>query len=75
MSRHDFERAIELRRTDESFYGLIMAAMLHADTDNLRALVAAFPETHAELDARYWAPGGVIEGDPDFDPAVHVRER
>jgi len=45
------------------FYGIIMAAMPRADTDNLDLLKAAFPETWAELQARYWAPGGLLPGE------------
>ena len=45
---------------DAPFYALIMAAMRQADSVNVVALRAAFPETYAELDARYNAPGGVL---------------
>jgi hypothetical protein len=75
VSRHEYETGIALDKADTPFYGLVMAGMLRADTYNLRKLVAAFPETYAELDKRYWAPGGVIEGDPDFNPEIHRRER
>jgi len=61
MSRYEYE----LSKTYEpDFYALIMAAMRQADTFNAAKLRAAFPETWAELDARYHAPGGVLEGDP-----------
>ena len=49
---------------DPDFYGLIMAAMRKADTLNAAKLRAAFPDVWDELQARHWAPGGVLEGDP-----------
>jgi len=73
--KHEFERALALWKADEPFYGLIMAAMLRADTENMEKLRAAFPDVHEELDKRYWAPGGIIEGDPDYDPDLHGSER
>jgi hypothetical protein len=40
-----------------------MAAMRKADSDNLELLKAAFPAVWEELQQRYNAPGGMIEGD------------
>ena len=62
MSRYDYESSRDVTHST-SFYGLIMAAMRRADTVNLAALRAAFPQVWAELDARYNAPGGVLPGD------------
>jgi hypothetical protein len=45
------------------FYTLLMAAMREADTDNLNKLQRAFPEVLNELQARYNAPGGKLEGE------------
>jgi len=59
---YDYIKSQELSR-DAPFYGLIMAAMRGADDENLRKLKAAFPETWAELQARYHAPGGRLESD------------
>ena len=58
MSLHEYEESRAIEREDRSFYGLIMAAMRRADTDNLERLKAAFPETWAELQDRYRSPGG-----------------
>lgn len=33
----------------------------------------AFPDVWAELQARYSAPGGVFEGDPDFEEYLRWR--
>jgi hypothetical protein len=63
MSLYDYRRSQALYVADEPFYGLIMAAMRRADTDNLELLRRAFPETHAELHARYHAPGGLLPGE------------
>lgn len=73
MSFYDFHRANELNKRDEPFYGLIMAAMLRADTDNLLKLRHLFPEVHQELDMRYHAPGGFLPEElpkEDDDKAV-----
>ena len=47
-----------------SFYGLIATAMSQADTDNLDALKAAFPDIWTSFVRRYHAPGGVV---PEWD--------
>jgi len=60
MSLYDYQVSIELERQDVPFYGLIMAAMRHADTDNLNALRAFWPAVWDELQARYNAPGGAL---------------
>lgn len=46
-----------------SFYGVVQCAMRMADSDNLAALAAAFPVVWEELQERYKAPGGRLEGD------------
>lgn len=63
MSRFDYQASRELEAQDPPFYALIMAAMRRADTDNKRLLDAAFPDTAAELQARYDAPGGLLPGE------------
>ena len=60
MSLYDYEKSREIALRDEPFYALIMAAARHADSDNLRLLRHAWPETIAELEARYNAPGGLL---------------
>ena len=63
MSLFDYRASRELYAQDLPFYALIMAAMRGADPFNLATLKAAFPETWAELDARYNAPGGLLAGE------------
>ena len=63
MSYHEYERARTLVARDEPFYALIMAAMRKADSSNLWRLKQAWPEVWEELQARYNAPGGKLEGD------------
>jgi hypothetical protein len=64
VSRHEYEVSRELALADPPFYSLIMAAMRRADTRNADLLREAFPDTWAELQARYDAPGGILPGDP-----------
>jgi hypothetical protein len=64
MTLHDYSVSRELERADHPFYGLVMAAMRRADTDNLAKLIYAWPEVYAELDARYNAPGARLPDDP-----------
>lgn len=76
MSLFDYRESQDLAARDPSFYALIMAAMKKADGENLRKLVAGWPEVYAELDARYNARGGLLGGEtapeelrvPDPDP-------
>lgn len=43
-----------------SFYGIFMALIKRADTDNLIRLERAFPEVVKETRIRYYAPGGAL---------------
>jgi hypothetical protein len=73
MSQFDYQRSCELAAADYPFYSLIMAAMRQADTFNLAKLKQMFPQTRAELEARYNAVGGrLIMAEEDGDGAVHV---
>lgn len=63
MSLFDYEAGRAIEAEGYPFYAIVQAAMRQADTDNLMRLQAAFPEVHAELLARYNAPGGVLEGE------------
>ena len=64
MSRYDYESS---KRVDPeiSFYGLIMAAMRQADSDNIKMLKSCWPLIWEELEARYWASGGLLEGEEE----------
>jgi len=61
LSHYDYERSLALRR--EPFYGLLMAAMRGADSNNADKLRAAWPRVWDELQDRYDAPGGLLESD------------
>ena len=63
MSLFDYEASKMIIVKDPPFYGLIMAAMRKADSNNLFNLKIAFPAVWVELHERYNAPGGVLEGD------------
>ena len=59
-----YRASVELGRNDPSFYGLLMAAMRKADSYNAATLRRAFPQVWDDLQARYLAPGGVLDSDP-----------
>lgn len=63
MSLFDYQESLKIAKEDYSFYALIMAAMRRADDENLPKLQTAFPQQWIELQARYHAPGGVLESD------------
>lgn len=65
MSRHEFDEGRRIAANDPPFYAIIQAAMRRADTFNAARLRLMFPETWAELDARYNAPGGALPGDDE----------
>lgn len=67
MSLYDYEQGRLIEGEGHPFYALIHAAMRQADSDNIEILQFAFPEVHAELTARYNAPGGFLESED-----VHV---
>lgn len=64
MSIYDYETSKQVD-PDISFYGIIMAAMRRADSDNAEMLKRCWPQVWKELEARYWAPGGLLEGEDD----------
>jgi hypothetical protein len=72
VGRHAYEESKRLAIGGD-FYPLLMAAMRCADTDNTERLRDAFPEVWEELHARYQAPGGVIEGDPECEEYLRWR--
>ena len=63
MSRHDYIESRVIAQQDHGFYALIMAAMRKADTVNSVRLRDAFPDTWTELEHRYNAPLGMLEGE------------
>lgn len=63
MSHYDYEASKKIRESDPPFYALIMAAMSKADSMNAARLRIAFPAVHAEFQARYEAPGGILPSD------------
>jgi hypothetical protein len=64
MSYHEYVASKAVALSEVPFYALIMAAMRQADSSNLALLRACWPNVWDELDARYNAPGGVLEGEP-----------
>ena len=75
MGLTEYRQSIHLA-ADGSFYGLLMAAMRNADTDNLATLKAAFPQVWQELHDRYNAPGGCLtQAETDRVLAVYNAQR
>jgi hypothetical protein len=66
MSRYDYLIGQKIEAEGYPFYALVQAAMRQADSQNIEKLRWTFPEIHNELQARYNAPGGYLEGEvPD----------
>jgi len=63
MSLYEYRESIEISAKAYQFYALVMAAMRQADSNNIEKLKEAFPSVHAELLARYHAPGGQLAND------------
>ena len=61
MSLYNYEVGLRISAQGYPFYALVQAAMREADTDNLEKLKAAFPDQWNDLQARYNAPGGVLQ--------------
>lgn len=53
--RHKIEEIPEV-----TFYGILLALIARADTDNLARLRQAFPEVVREFTIRYNSPGGAL---------------
>ncbi len=68
MSYYDYKQSVYIEMKQYPFYAIIMAAMRQADTDNAEKLRTMFPETWRELEARYHAPGGLLEGEEPPPP-------
>jgi hypothetical protein len=63
MSLYDYQASLDIRSRGYPFYGILMAAIRGADTDNLEKLKAMWPEVVEEFQARYNAPGGLLPGE------------
>lgn len=63
MAYHEYKVSQEISESDPPFYALIMSAMRKADSTNIEKLKLVFPDTFNELQERYNAPGGKLEGE------------
>lgn len=61
MSKYDYDVSRRISAEDPPFYALLMCCMRKADNTNKAKLRRAWPEIWQELEARYWAPDGVLE--------------
>ncbi|MGJ6122705.1 hypothetical protein QN239_09025 [Mycolicibacterium sp. Y3] len=72
MSLYDYRASRQIAAADPPFYALIMAAIRKADTQNAARMSMAFPEVHAEFEARYNAPAGMLPAErADDADAMH----
>lgn len=60
---YDYRVSQEILSKHYPFYATLMALMYNADTDNAFKLRTMFPQVWDELQARYNAPDGLLEGD------------
>lgn len=63
MSLYDYEISKQLGAGDPPFAAFIMAAYARADSTNTAKIGYLWPEIAAEVDARYNAPGGLLDGE------------
>lgn len=60
---HAYRVSQELGKGDPPFSAFIFAAMRKADSANAAKLRSVFPELWSEMQARYDAPGGLLDGE------------
>lgn len=65
MSQYDYMISKQISQEDPPFAALIMSALRKADSANAFLLRSSWPEICDEMQARYDAPGGVL--DIEFD--------
>lgn len=63
LGLHAYKVSEEIDQHDYPFYAMVASLMKRADTMNAQLLKAAWPEVWTELEKRYNAPGGVLEGE------------
>ena len=61
--RYDYLQSQKIASEGYYFYALLMAAMREADSDNTDKFRLMWPDVWDELQARYNAPGGLLEGE------------
>jgi hypothetical protein len=67
MSLFDYQVSRQIAVQDPPFAALIMAAYRKADTSNALVLAYQFPVIIDELQARYDAPGGLLDHEQAAD--------
>jgi len=68
VSLHAYQQSRLIGSRDPDFSALIMAAYRKAAPGNSAKLRAAWPEICAEYTYRYWSGGGLMPGEPGYDP-------
>ena len=70
MSLHEYLCGLAIGAEGPSFYALLFAMILKADSDNFEKIQRCWPEKCAEMRARLTAPGGALPGDGDCSDIV-----
>lgn len=63
MSLYGYRQSLDISAKDPSFASLIMAALRKADSINALKLENMWPGICSEMQERYNAPGGLLEGE------------
>ena len=70
MSLRDYKKAIALGGdTAATFEALIMAALRNGSYGS-EEIRLAFPHIEREFNYRYWSGGGLMPGEPGYDPGT-----
>jgi hypothetical protein len=68
LSLHAYQQSRVLEMEDFPFSTLIATAYRKADGENKKLLESVFPDICKELHYRYWSGGGLLPGEPGYDP-------
>jgi hypothetical protein len=71
MSVTDYKTSLTLSAEPaNTFEVLIMTAIRRGHSGQIAAIEAAFPEIFAEYKYRHWSGGGLMPGEPGYDPVT-----
>lgn len=74
MSHYDYEASRRIEAEGFPFYALVMALYRQADGPNRERIAACWPDTAAEMKARYNRAGGLLPGEPGYDDLQERRQ-
>jgi len=70
---YSYNESKQISGNGYGFYSLLFALIRKADSSNLEKIERIFPDEVAEFQARYNAPGGILEDDPESAMSSHRR--